>query len=49
MPVRRGDVDLLAVTHPVGAADDVRQVDRVIGELRSSAVCSRARSGEFGA
>ena len=32
VPVRLDDVDALAVAHPVRAADDVRQVDRVGGE-----------------
>lgn len=48
VPVRLHDVDSLAVAHPVSAADDVRQVDGVIGQEASS-VRSRVRSGDFGA
>ena len=32
MPVRLHDVDPLTVAHPVAAADDVRKVDRVVGQ-----------------
>jgi hypothetical protein len=32
MPVWLHDVDSLAIAHPVPAADDVREVDRVVGQ-----------------
>jgi hypothetical protein len=32
VPVRLDDIDPLTVTHPVPAADDVGEVDRVLGE-----------------
>ena len=32
VPVRLDDVDPLTVAHPVPAADDVREVDRVVGQ-----------------
>ena len=32
VPVRLDDVDAVTVTHPVSAADDVREVDRVVGQ-----------------
>ena len=32
MPVRLDDIDALTVAHPVYAADDMREVDRVVGQ-----------------
>ena len=32
MPVRLNNIDVPAVAHPVSTADDMRQVDRVVGQ-----------------
>ena len=45
MPVRLDDVDGLAAAHPVFAADDVRQVDRLVGQR----VQRGGKAGAFGA